>query len=434
MQTVPAEEFVGDHVRVSVRRLPACQVEFLVTVTKKLLEKARAQALKSVNKEVTIPGFRAGKAPEGLILKKYAAEVDKRTPKEMADLAFVEAQKLAKVAPLNQNSRVSFDVKKKTEDGAEIVFIFEEEPKIPPVDPQLFVPKPFNRPEVGEKQVAEAIRQMAFFYAEWKPVEDRGVQEGDFIMIDLDTVDGDKVERVFNQVRFEVQPERMAAWMRDLTVGAKVGDVLEGMSSPDAGASEAEKAEFAPKKVRLHILKVERAIVPEMDDAFAQKVGAPTVAEMYVLIERILRDQIEEKAQSDLREQVSRFLVETYHFDLPRSLLEEEVKYRHSQSLKNPKVYEQWKNATQADKERMTEALIREATAALRMFYLARQVVADAKIPITHQEVQEQAVAMRSRQYREGGQTDQISKEEFSIALSALFLKKTQDFILQQKA
>jgi len=428
---IPTEEFVGDDVRVSVKRQPSCRVELHVAVSKKMIEKARVQAIKAVNKDVTLPGFRSGKAPEALIVKKYSQEIEKRISKEMADLAFVSAQKLVNIAPLNQNSRISFDLKSQTEEGAALVFSFEEEPKVPSIDPKLFVAKPIKQPEVGEKQVTEAIRQMAFFYAEWSSVEDRGVQEGDFIMIDLDTIDGEKVDRVFNQVRFEVIHEKMASWMRNLVLGAKLDDVLEGVSEPDETASEEEKKEFSQKKVRVHILKIEHAVLPEINDDFAKKVGSPTVAAMHEMIAKILKDQVEEKVQGELREQINQFLVNTYAFDLPQSIVGEEVKYRHSQALKNSKFFEQWKNATQEEKEKITGHLVSEAMNALRMFYLARQIVADAKISITHQEVQDHAVSSRRGQYREEGLTDQISKEEFSMALSSLFLKKAQDFILE---
>ena len=67
-------------------------------------------------------------------------------------------------------------------------------------------------------------------------------------MIDLDTFEGDTAKRVFDEVRFEVKPERMALWMRNLVLNAKEGDVLEGLSEPDDTATEAEKKEFLPRK------------------------------------------------------------------------------------------------------------------------------------------------------------------------------------------
>lgn len=430
-----SEELIGDDVRVAVQKKSHCQVEFLVKATKNLVQKARLNAVKVINKEVALPGFRKGKAPDAMILSKYPHDVERRLHKELADLAFVEAQKLAKVPVLNNNSTISFDLVSQDESGAELKFVFETEPVVPSVDPKLFVPKPVERKEVGEKQVNEAIRQMSFFYAKWELIEDRPVQEGDFIIIDLDTVDGDSVQRVFNQVRFEVVPERMANWMRNLVLNAKIGDVVEGVSEPDDTATEEEKKEFKPKKVRLHVLKVERAILPEMDDEFAKKVGAKDVAGMHELVLGVLQRQVEDKAQNDLREQVNDFLVTQYFFDLPRSLVEAEYKHRYSQGMRNPEFKNHMENATPEQKKKIEDRIREETDQSLRLFYLSKQIVQDAKIPITHNEVQQRAVAQRraNPMGMDGG--EQIAKEEFALALSTVFLTKAQDFIINsQKA
>ncbi len=66
-----------------------------------------------------------------------------------------------------------------------------------------------------------------------------------------------------------------------LVIGAKDGDVLEGISEPMTTATEEEKKEFAPKKVRITIIKLEEAaLCPRSNDEFAKKVGAQDVARM----------------------------------------------------------------------------------------------------------------------------------------------------------
>lgn len=438
MQTTPSsvsEELIGEDIRVTIQKKSHCQVEFLVTAAKNLIQKARMNAVKIVSKEVALPGFRKGKAPDAMILSKYPQDVERRVHKELADLAFIEAQKLAKIPVLNNNSTISFDLKSQDESGAELKFVFETEPVPPSVDPKLFVPKSVDRKEVGEKQVGEAIRQMAFFYAKWDLIEDRPIQEGDFIVIDLDTIDGDSEQRVFNQVRFEVVPERMANWMRNLVLHAKIGDVVEGMSEPDDTATDEEKKEFKPKKVRLNVLKVEKATLPEMDDEFAKKVGAKDVAGMHDLVLGVLKRQVEDKAQNDLREQVNDFLVTQYMFDLPRSLVEAEYKHRFAQGMRNPEFKNHMEQASAEQKKKIEDRIREETDQSLRLFYLSKQIVQDAKLPITHQEVQQRAVEQRreNQMGMEGG--EQIAKEEFALALSTVFLTKAQDFIINsQKA
>ncbi len=425
-------EIAGQDVHVLVYEKPACRIELNVRASANIVQQARKQAVKSVAKEISLPGFRKGKAPEEMILKKFPNDVERQLHKAIADTAFIEAQKLAKIPVLNNNSPISFDMRKQSSEGAEMVFSFETEPKIPAVDPKLFEPKPVNRAEVGEKQIEEAIRQMMFFYAQWKVIE-RPIQEGDYIMIDLDTIDGETVQKVFHHIRFEVSTEKMANWMKRLVIGAKGGDILEGMSEPDDTATDAEKQEFKPKKVRVTILKVEEAELPALDDEFAKKVGASDVAHMRQSIADLLNKQADDKAQSDLREQVNDFLIARYAFDLPQSLIETEKKHRHSQMMHDPKFKANWNKMSQEERKNLEDRLTEESAAAVRLFYLSRQIVQDAKIPVTHKEVQDEAVeTLRSYGSRNIDGT-KIPKEIYALALSKTILAKSQDYIIKQQ-
>ena len=362
-------ELISDDVRVLVHRKPACRIEMDVKTSPQMVKEARKNAIKSVGKEVSIHGFRKGRAPEEIILKKFPNDVEKQLHKEIADLAFAAAQKAAKVPVLNNNSPISFDMKKQSADGAELVFSFETEPMIPMVDPSGFTAKPVDRAEVGEKQIEEAVRQMRFFYAQWKPINDRAIQDGDYIMIDLDTVDGETVQRVFHHIRFEVSKERMAAWMKKLVEGAKAGDVLDGISEPDDTATDAEKAEFKPKNVRITILKVEESILPELDDEFAKKVGASDIANMRESIAGLLNKQADDKVQNEVREQVNDFLIENYVFDLPHSLIETEKKHRFNQMMQDPKFKARWNKMSQEERKNLEDKLATESAGVMARTY-----------------------------------------------------------------
>lgn len=422
------EEFKNDALRLVVHRKPACRVEFEVHASGDLVAKARKLGIKSVSKEVVVPGFRKGKAPEEMILKKFGPQVEKELQKHLADLAYVEAQKLAHIHLLNNNSKITYDLKKLDDEGAEMTFSFETEPKVPSVDGKLFESKPVSRPEVAEKQIDEAIRQMMFFYAEWKPITDRPIQDGDYIMIDLDTIEGEISQQVFHHIRFEVSKERMASWMKNLVKGAKAGDVLEGMSEADDDASDEEKKEFKPKKIRLSILKVEQAILPELNDEFAKKVGAENVDAMRKSVTDILNTRADEKVETELKEQVNDFLVTTYPFDLPASLIQTEKTHRLNQLMQDPKFKAGWNKMDAAGREQLQGRIETEATQAVRLFYLSRQVVQEAKISVTHKEIQDEAIA--TLQSFGNRNVDQIPKEVFALALSKVLLAKAQHFIL----
>ncbi|MCC6128243.1 MAG: trigger factor [Chlamydiae bacterium] len=429
------EVLTGQDIQVSVHRKPHCLVELYAKVGPRLIGEARKEAVKTVSREVTLPGFRKGKAPESTILKKYPAEVERELHKTLANVVYAEAQKLANVPLLNRSAQITFDLKSHSEESAEISFSFETEPAIPIVDPKLFVPTPVVKAEVGEKQLEEAIRQMLFFFAEWTLIEHRPIQDGDYIMIDLDTIEDGKPQEVFHHVRFEVSKERMATWMQKLVQGAKSGDMLEGVSEPDDNLSEEEKKEFVPKQVRLSILKAEEAKLPELNDDFAKKVGAQTVEEMRESVAKMLNAQADESAQNALHDQVNEFLASKFPFDLPKSLIQTEREHRLQQMLRDPRFKKRWdEEMSQGEKELLNEKLFEEASRAVRLFYLARSIVHQANLPITHQEVQREAISTMQSHLQREVKPDNIPKEVYALALSKVILAKAEEYVIQNGA
>lgn len=424
-----------EDVSVEIHRKPACRIEFDVKASASLVADARKEAIKRVNKETLFPGFRKGKAPDEMVVKKYPSAVESEWHKAIADAAFSAAQAQARVPMLNTGSSVTFDLKKHSlTEGAELKFSFETEPQVPSVDPKRFQPRSVESPELGDKQIDEAIRQMRFFFASWKPIEGRGIQEGDYITIDLETL-GNNPEKVFDKIRFEVSKERMADWMKTLVLGAKAGDVLEGVSEPDASVSEEEKKEFGPKPIRLTIHKAEEASLPELDDDFARKVGSTDLSGMRESVRVILQQNVDEKIQSQLREQVRNFLIETYPFEIPLSLIDAEVKHRKSQMQKDPKFAPYYQGLSAEERKKFDEKIYLEASHAVQIFYLSRQIIRDAQIPVTHAEVQQEA-AQSARAFGQAVDPEHLPKEVFALALSKVILHKAQDYIIdaQKKA
>ena len=62
----------NENVRFTIHHKPACIVEFDVEALEPLVKSAHKKAARTISKEVTLPGFRKGKAPEEMILKNFA--------------------------------------------------------------------------------------------------------------------------------------------------------------------------------------------------------------------------------------------------------------------------------------------------------------------------------------------------------------------------
>ncbi|MBS0652300.1 MAG: trigger factor [Verrucomicrobia bacterium] len=421
-----------DDVRVSIHRKPACIVEFDVEASKKLVSEAHKIAVKRIAKEVTLPGFRKGKAPDELVLKNYGSQVDKEWQQAIADLGFRACEKLAKVPLLHRDAKVTYKMKSHSHDGALFTLSFETEPTIPSVDPKQMQLKPVKRPDVNEEKVSETIRQVQLFFAEWKAVTDRPAQDGDYVLLDVDVIEETPPTPLFNHTRFEVKEKAMSKWMYDLVLGKNVGDSVEGVSVPDEDASKEDKEELKPKKVRITIKAIDTATLPILDDAFAQKIGAKTVEELRTNVNNLLEKQANDHVQEALREQASEFLLTQYPFDLPATLIEKETHFRLKQLMNDKDFVKYWESLKTEDRRKTLTTIHQQSEKAVRMFYLCRKVIADANIRVSAQDIPPPATTpleflLNPQKMFHHQRNAEIEHAE---AFSRLVLEKAEDHII----
>jgi trigger factor len=84
-------QFQNENMTVDLKRDPGCLIRLDISLSPLATQAAYQKALKTVNKEVSIPGFRKGKAPQTLILKNYSQHVDREWRELLLNTAFGEA-------------------------------------------------------------------------------------------------------------------------------------------------------------------------------------------------------------------------------------------------------------------------------------------------------------------------------------------------------
>ena len=434
--TVPAEtppqEFQGTDVKVVVHRKPSCRIELEVETSANMAKEARIKATKLVAKEVSLPGFRKGKAPDNLVEKNYSKQIDQEWQKSLADLAFRESLKVIQLPVLNNDPKVSYNMKNISNEGAKVILFFETEPSIPVIDPKDIQLKDVPRPAVNEEKIEETIRQLRFFFATWKEVTDRPIQHSDIVVLDVDVTENDPPSSLFSGVRFEVSDKSMAKWMIDLVLGKNKGDVVDGVSTPDVDASEEDKEKLKPKKVRVTIHNVSEATLPPFDENFARLVGANSVDEVKKNVERILNEKADGHVKEKMREQVSDILLTKYPFDLPWSLVDRETRFRMTELLKDSEFQQNWNNMTNEARKRTVGSVAEQSEKAVRMFYVCRKLTADAQIKITPKDLPKVSetpldLLLGNRREMDPQENSEVHQAE---AYSRMLLEKAEDYII----
>ena len=384
LQPSSAQEFIAEELKFSVSRKAGSRIEFEVEAFPVLLQKAQKEAVREISKEVSLPGFRKGKAPEEMVAKHYPNQVEKSWKEKVADLSFRACEKVAHIPPLNRDTKINYNLKScSMAEGAKLSISFEVEPEVPSVNLETIELKAVKRAEVDEEKIDELIRQIQFFFATWKEITDRPVQEGDILILDVEDIETSPSYLLFEKTRFEVKEKSMAQWMFSLVLGKNSGETIEGVSTPDETLSEEEKKAFPPKKVRVHIVKIEEPTLPPLDDAFAQKVGVPTMVELRETVQKLLNRQADEHLQETLRKELNDFLLTRYAFDLPNSLIENEMMFRFKHLLNDSEFASHWKRLSEEEQNNVFSSIHEQSKKAVMLFYLCRKILKDAHIHVS---------------------------------------------------
>lgn len=203
------KEFKSDDVTLTIEYKAECIVEYKVKASPVIAKKARIEALRSISKEVSLPGFRKGRAPEYLIVKKFPKPLEERWKKSIADIAFQACQSLAQVSVLSNDSQISFNIEKQSiEEGAIITYTFEIEPKVPDIDIGKIELEEVKREKIDTKKIETTINDIQMYFANWEKVSGRGVKNGDYVLIDVDIIETDSPQKALANARFEVTQKR----------------------------------------------------------------------------------------------------------------------------------------------------------------------------------------------------------------------------------
>ncbi len=434
--TVEKQNFKSNTVDFTAEIKADCIVEYRVKALPEIVKKARHDAIRSIAKEVSIPGFRKGRAPSSLIVKNYPEPLEKRCKEKVAAYAFEECQKVSTIPLLNHDSRVEVSVVEQSEDGdAKIIYSFETQPDVPSIDLEKITLERQEKELVDAKKVDQSIEDIRLYFADWERPRSRIVEEGDYVLIDLSLTEKDPPQKVFEEDRFLFSRETMSKWMFDTLTGMKVGDIKQTVSIPDEETSEKLKEQIPPRGVELTLLSIEKPLLPPIDDVLAKRVGVKTVEEMRQNLEKILNRQAEERRDASYRAQIVDHLLENYSFNLPKSALTKEVVSRLEQATSYPETRKFLDNSNPKLREKFVQRIKDQSERALRFFYLAERLVKDQKIPISPKEVhQNNATPLETFLYGSSAfdSAKTIRKEPHDIAICDLILRKTEDFLISK--
>ncbi len=210
--------------KVTAERLPASQVRIEIASDQEEFDQAVERATRRVAAQVTVPGFRRGKAPRGLVVRQVgrAAIVQEangdlmddlyRRALDQEDLQPVTRPEVELIAEEPLQFRVAIEVSPVADvTGYEGVR----------VEPEHFT--------LSDADVDDYINNMREERSPWvDPPTSRPVREGDQVVVDIAAFEGDQpFDEPTTGATFTLGRDNILPQIRDLIVGATVGEAVE---------------------------------------------------------------------------------------------------------------------------------------------------------------------------------------------------------------
>lgn len=438
-------KYQNENISIDLTKQPGCRVKMDIIVSPGAVQSAHKKAIKSLSKEVSIPGFRKGKAPESLIVQNFGKQLESEWKDTVLRTAFDEALKLTQLPMFNKESIQDVKIKKiSLEDGAELFISYDSAPEIPSIDPQKIQLKRPRTPSVEPKELENTIDEVLLANAEWTDITDRGAQEGDFIVLDIVTKE-DHPRVLCQDTLFHLAKEKMGDWMHKLILGATSGQVVEGMSekakTEECQACEDgthdhshEDAEFIPTLCQITIKKIRVAKMPKLDDEFVQKHKFESVDHFKkILQERILLGKKQEQ-QQHLERIVESKILELYPFDIPHSLVQDKGFQRKKEILEELKTKIEDATALREKTNEIEHRVEERLENDFRLYFLARKLVDEQKIPIYEKDLQEEFMQQMSLRSSGGFSyvTDTMDTQELSNRLyHKVLINKALNYLIE---
>lgn len=376
------QSFSNDQLQVTVTKEPLCKALFDITVQPAAVVAAYQKAIKNVSKEVSIPGFRKGRAPENFIIEKFPSQIDQEWKDTVLNTAFIEALSLARLQPLKtgKTKLLKFPECSK-ETGAKFVIEFEVTPMIPQIVPSELHLKKIAPKEVTPKLEADFLARVQRQSATFEPVTGRPVQEGDFIDLEIEALNPEPRRLAFDK-HLEVAENGLTPWIREKVIGLNIGENVEAAWQTPEGEAQSS---FTGEPVRFTVHAIYTGQIPAADDELAKKVGLPSLDALKEKLRERLNQDVEAVAQERREAELKALLKSKYPFDLPHSMIEEEATARFNEYLKVNK--DEGREIEKGHLAGIKAEFERISQDQLQFFFLLRRFIAEQKIELTEADI-----------------------------------------------
>ena len=428
--------------KVSTEKIENQQVVLTIEVVAAELDKAEERACKRLANQVSIPGFRKGKAPRAIVERHVGKEsvlqeaFDLLAPKALADA--MEDQKIEDIV-----ARPDIDIQT-LEEGKDVVFKATVVPR-PEVKLGEYKGLKIEKDAVSvtDEDVQKQIEHMADHQAKMvEAPEGAAVENGDFTTLDFKGfVDGEAFEGGEGKdYPLQIGSNSFIPGFEDQLVGAKVGEEKEvNVTFPEE--YHAKDLAGKPAVFKCTIRSIKHKELPEINDDFAKSSSKfQTLDELKADVRKNLEQNEERKADDAQKEKALETATNNTTVDVPPIMIDNEVsrmiREMEMRLAQQGMKLEQYLQFAGTDIAKLRETYRETAEKNVRMGLMLEEVAKAENIKVESKDLDKEVAMMAAAYGATPKQVAKIIKEQGRLSdLAATVLRnKTMQFIFDNIA
>ncbi len=318
-------------VNVSIENLAPCKKLVRVELDATAVDAALAAVTKDYQKQAVLPGFRPGKAPLPMVVKKYDAEIKDEAKRKLIGDAYRQAIADQKISVVGHPDieEVQFGRGQSLQFTATV----ETAPEFQ-LPEYKGLPATLDAKTVTDADVEKALDLLRGQHASHHTVA-RPLASGDIAVVNYaGTCDGKPITELAPTAKGLTE-------QKNFWVETNDGSFIPGFAAQLIGANAGDRrtvhvdfpADFVTKELQgkkgtyeVELVEVKEKVLPPLDDELAKKFGAENLAALKTGVRTDLENELKYSRSKAVRGQVVRELLSRVNFDLPETAVAQETR------------------------------------------------------------------------------------------------------------
>lgn len=377
---------------VTVENLAPCKKLVRVEVEAQKVDETFDSVTKEFQREASLPGFRPGKAPRDMVLRKYGKDIEEEAKRKLISDAYkkaVEEQKLD-VLGYPDIEEIQFGRGKALQFAATVETAPEFE-----LPEYKGIPLKREARAVTDQDMEQAIEALRQPQISYKAVE-RPAQAGDVVVVNYaGTCEGKPITDIAPTAKGLT--EKQGFWIE---IGATT--FIPGFAEQLQGAKAGEKrtvtvdfpADFVTPQLagkkgayQVEVTEVKEKTLPPVDEAFAKKYGAESVEKLREGVRRDLENELKFKVDRSVRNQLISSLLNRVNFELPESSVAQETRNVVYDIVQQNAKRGVSREVIEKEKDQIYSAATQNAKERVKVNFLLQKIAEKEDIKVSQEEI-----------------------------------------------